>query len=199
MAYRIEASQTKNKIEAQKINKEVVYEHLKDVKGKLTFVDLPCKNFYVNDLANEKFKGNVNVIAYERDEKIYFELKHKNVVPKNIDYRYGDIFDMRGESIDWANFDLCFAVTKKNVNNLIGTLFGVKMKEKSVLTINLTKHYGMADKDFKENGLQELIVKILYRLGHKKVSFFTCEYRSIEEDKKDNCCMTMIQSTFLIG
>jgi|694.fasta_scaffold03804_6 hypothetical protein len=199
MAYRLEASQTKNKIATHKMNTEVVYEHLKDVKGKLTFVDLPCKNFYVNDLANKKFKGNVNVIAYERDEKLYLELKHKNVVPKNIDYRYGDIFDMRGESIHWANFDVCFSVTNKNVNNFFGTLFGINMEKKSVLTINLVKQHGIADKDFKENGLQEQIVKILYRLGHKKVSYFTCEYRSVEENKKNSRPHTMIQSTFLIG
>jgi hypothetical protein len=199
MAYRVEASQTKNKLATHKMNTEVVYEHLKEEKGKITIVDLPCKNFYVNNFANEKFKSNFRLIAYEIDENRYFELKHKNVVPKNIDYRRGNVFDMRGESIHWANLDVCCAVTEKTINEIIRLLFGVKMEKKSVLTINLVKQHGIAGKDFKENGLQEEIVKILYRLGHKKVSFFTCEYRSVEENKKNSRPHTMIQSTFLIG
>ena len=197
MAYRKEASQTKNKIETHKMNTQVVYEHLKDVKEEITVVDLPCEDFYVNDFAIKKFKSNARVIAYEKDGKLYGELKHKNVVPKNIDYRHGNVFDMRGETIHWANLDTCSCFTEKFNEEIKRLLFGVKMAKKSVLIINNVKQFGVADKDFKQDGFQKEIVKNLYRLGHKKVSYFTCEYRSEQEGKKH--CMTMIQTTFFIG
>jgi hypothetical protein len=61
----------------------------------------------------------------------------------------------------------------------------------------MVKNFGVSDKDFKQNGFQTEIVKTLYRLGHKKVSYSTCEYKSEQEGKKH--CMTMIQTTFFIG
>lgn len=194
MAYKSEISFAKNKVETQKMLCEIIEEHLSNVSSRQFWADLPCRNFYIAYLATKLFGNKVRIKAFEN--KIYESVrKSLEIIPSNVDYIKGDILDSRKIKYSFVNGDFCSAYTEYLRNKIKEFIFQNEFNDKCVLTFNIVKQHGMSGVDYKENGFQIEIVKMLYRKGFTKVKYKTVEYQNGTSNKSSR----MILSIFVIG
>ena len=194
MAYKSEISFAKNKVETQKMICEIVEEHLFYVSGRQFWADLPCRNFYIASLATKLFGNKVRIKAFEN--KIYEEVrKSLEIIPSNVDYIKGDILDSRNIKYSFVNGDFCSAYTEYLSNKIKAFILQNEFTDKCVFVFNLVKQHGMSGIDYKENGFQIEITKMLYRKGFTKVKYKTVEYQNGTSAKSAR----MILSIFVVG
>ena len=193
MAYKSEISFAKNKVETQKMLCEIIEEHLSNVSGRQFWADLPCKNFYIAYLATKLFGDKVKIKAFEN--KIYEAVRKSLEIPSNVDYIKGDILDSRNIKYSFVNGDFCSAYTEYLRNKIKTFIFQNEFTDKCVFAFNLVKQHGMSGIDYKENGFQIEITKMLYRKGFKNVKYKTVEYQNGTSEKSAR----MILSIFVVG
>lgn len=192
MAYKSEISFAKNKVETQKMICEIVEEHLSNVSGYQFWADLPCRNFYIAYLATKLFGNKVRIKAFEN--KIYEEVRKSLEIPSNVDYIKGDILDSRNFKYSFVNADFCSAYTEYLRNKIKAFIFQNEFTDKCVFVFNIVKQHGMSGVEYKENGFQIEITRMLYRKGFTKVKYKTVEYQNGTSGKSSR----MILSIFVV-